>query len=227
MGQLFKLLHFITNVKIEKKVALFIFLTMTALPLLETITRFLSINSIPASQILVQHLTLWIGFVGAVLAAKQNKLLALTRESIFQKETQVNPGKWLAKVTTFLVLVCLALGSWDLVKVEMEYPINIAPIIPRWFAQIIMPLGFGLMALHIYLNSYKKSLHRLTLLLIFVILSSGSFTDWLYDSLPVVNIGIFILIFSIYNGAPIFVGLGGLATLMFWVDYAPISAIPA
>ena len=227
MGQLFKLLHFITNVKIEKKVALFIFLTMTALPLLETITRFLSINSIPASQILVQHLTLWIGFVGAVLAAKQNKLLALTRESIFQKETQVNPGKWLAKVTTFLVLACLALGSWDLVKVEMECPINIAPMIPRWFAQIIMPLGFGLMALHIYLNSYKKSLHRLTLLLIFVILSSGSFTDWLYDSLPVVNIGIFILIFSIYNGAPIFVGLGGLATLMFWVDYAPISAIPA
>ena len=93
MGQLFKLLHFITNVKIEEKVALFIFLTMTALPLLETITRFLSINSIPASQILVQHLTLWIGFVGAVLAAKQNKLLALTRESIFQKETSVSPGK--------------------------------------------------------------------------------------------------------------------------------------
>ena len=163
MGQLFKLLHFITNVKIEEKVALFIFLTMTALPLLETITRFLSINSIPASQILVQHLTLWIGFVGAVLAAKQNKLLALTRESIFQKETSVSSGKWVAKVTTFLVLGCLALGSWDLVKVEMEYPINIAPIIPRWFAQIIMPLGFGLMGLHVYLNSYKKSLHRLTL----------------------------------------------------------------
>ncbi|GIR89011.1 MAG: hypothetical protein CM15mP87_05030 [Candidatus Neomarinimicrobiota bacterium] len=227
MGQLFKLLHFITNVKIEEKVALFIFLTMTALPLLETITRFLSINSIPASQILVQHLTLWIGFVGAVLAAKKNKLLALTRESIFQKETSVSPGKWVAKVTTFLVLGCLALGSWDLVKVEMEYPINIAPIIPRWFAQIIMPLGFGLMGLHVYLNSYKKSLHRLTLLFIFVILSSGSFTDWLYDSLPVVYIGIFIIIFSIYNGAPIFVGLGGLAILMFWVDYTPISAIPA
>ena len=30
-----------------------------------------------------------------------------------------------------------------------------------------------------------------------------------------------------YNGAPIFVGLGGLAILMFWVDYTPISAIPA
>ena len=74
MGQLYKLLHLITNVKIEEKIALLIFLTMTALPIIETVTRFFNINSIPASQILVQHLTLWIGFVGAVLAAKQNKL---------------------------------------------------------------------------------------------------------------------------------------------------------
>ena len=96
MGQLYKVLHLIKNVKIEEKIALFIFLTMTALPIIETVTRFFNINSIPASQILVQHLTLWIGFVGAVLAAKQNKLLALTRESIFQKETSVSPGIWIA-----------------------------------------------------------------------------------------------------------------------------------
>mgnify|MGYP001176311488 CR=1 FL=1 len=36
MGQLYKLLHLITNVKIEEKIALFIFLTMTALPTLQT-----------------------------------------------------------------------------------------------------------------------------------------------------------------------------------------------
>ena len=82
MGQLFKLLHLITNVKIEEKMALLIFLTMTALPAIETVTRFFSISSIPASQILVQHLTLWIGFIGAVLAAKQNKLLVLLLHQI-------------------------------------------------------------------------------------------------------------------------------------------------
>ncbi|GIS53946.1 hypothetical protein Ct9H90mP29_09880 [bacterium] len=30
-----------------------------------------------------------------------------------------------------------------------------------------------------------------------------------------------------FYGAPIFVGLGGLAVLMFWSEYTPISAIPA
>ena len=67
MGQLFKLLHFITNVKIEEGGTLH-FLNNDRSSFARNDNPFLSINSIPASQILVQHLTLWIGFVGAVLA---------------------------------------------------------------------------------------------------------------------------------------------------------------
>ena len=146
----------------EETLALVIFSSMTVLPFIETFTRLFNLNSIPASQILVQHFTLWIGFLGAVLASRRNKLLALTRDSIFHREQNIDLGKWIAKVTTFLVLVSLAWGSWELVKIEMDYPIDIAPNIPRWFAQIIMPIGFGLMAIHVYLSSYQKHLHRFT-----------------------------------------------------------------
>jgi TRAP-type C4-dicarboxylate transport system permease small subunit len=132
--------------------------------------------------------------VGAILASKKNKLLALTRDSIFQKEKNIDLGKWIAKATTFLVLVSLALGSWQLVRVEMEYPMDIAPGIPRWFAQIIMPLGFGLMAIHIFLNSYKKNIHRITLVLIGLLLSMNWFNEWLFDILPVVSIGVMIIV---------------------------------
>ena len=211
----------------EETLVLVIFSSMTVLPFIETFTRLFNINSIPASQVLVQHFTLWIGFLGAVLASRRNKLLALTRDSIFQKEEEINLGKWIAKVTTFLVLVSLAWGSWELVKVEMDYPIDIAPHIPRWFAQIIMPVGFGLMAIHIYLSSYKKHLHRFTLIGIGLILSIGGFTEWIFDLLPVVYIVVIIIALSIFYGAPILVGLGGLAILMFWSDFTPISAIPA
>ena len=227
MGKLFQSKYISINGKVEDTLAILIFLSMTLLPAIETLTRFFNFNSIPASQVIVQHLTLWIGFVGAILASKKNKLLALTRDSIFQKEKNIDLGKWIAKATTFLVLVSLALGSWQLVRVEMEYPMDIAPGIPRWFAQIIMPLGFGLMAIHIFLNSYKKNIHRITLVLIGLLLSMNWFNEWLFDILPVVSIGIMIIVLSIYNGAPIFVGLGGLAILMFWSDYTPISAIPA
>ena len=211
----------------EDTLAIVIFSAMTILPCFESISRVLSINSIPASQILVQHFTLWIGLLGAVLAARQNKLLALTREPLFQREKEIHLGRWLAKVTTFLVLVSLTWGSWELVKVEMEYPIDIAPNIPRWFAQIIMPLGFGLMAIQVYANSYEKQLHRITLIIIGVIFSLNGVLEVIFDMIPALHLGIIVIAVSLFFGAPIFVGLGALAVLMFWLDYTPISAIPA
>ena len=220
--------HFTRRLKWgEDTLAIVIFSAMTLLPFLESISRVLNINSIPASQILVQHFTLWIGLLGAVLAARQNKLLALTRDPLFQREKEIHFGRWLAKVTTFLVLVSLTWGSWELVKVEMQYPIDIAPNIPRWFAQIIMPLGFGLMAIQVYLNSYEKQLHRITLIIIGVIFSLNGVLEVIFDMIPALHLGIIVIAVSLFFGAPIFVGLGGLAVLMFWLDYTPISAIPA
>ena len=222
---IFKILSFISL--FEVSFAVLIFLLMSLLPFLETITRLLNINGIPASQILVQHFTLWIGFLGAVFAARGNKLLALTQESIFIKEKEINFGRYVAKLTTFLVLISLSWGSYELIKVEMEYPIDIAPYISRWFAQIIMPIGFVLMAIQVFLNSYQKNYHKITFIIICALLSMNSVTEMLFEFFPVIIIGISIIIFSIFNGAPIFVGLGGLAILLFWSDFTPISAIPA
>ena len=211
----------------EDTLAIVILFVMTMLPFLASITRVLNINSIPASQVLVQHCTLWIGFLGAVLAARKNKLLALTREPLFKKEEGFHFGKWIAKVTTFLVLVALSWGSWELVKVEIQYPIDIAPNIPRWFAQFIMPVGFGLMAVQVYFNSYVKPIQRVTLIIIGLIFSISAIPEMISDVLPAVSIGILIIIIALLHGAPIFVGLGGAAILFFWADYTPISAIPA
>ncbi len=210
----------------EDTLAFVIFAAMVLLPVLETGARIFNTNSIPASQVLVQHFTLWIGFLGAVLAARQNKLLALTREPLFDEAEKPHLGKWIAKVTTFLVLIALTWGSWELLKVEMKYPIDIAPNIPRWLALIIMPVGFGLMAVQVYFKSYKKNIHRVSLIVVGVLFSLSAITDAIFDVLPVVSIGIFIIIFALLNGAPIFVGLGGAAILFFWADTVPIAAIP-
>ena len=83
----------------EDALAIFIFSAMTILPFFESFSRLFNINSIPASQILVQHFTLWIGLLGGILAARQNKLLALTRESLFKKDKEIHFGKWVATVS--------------------------------------------------------------------------------------------------------------------------------
>ncbi|MFL3007128.1 MAG: TRAP transporter small permease [Candidatus Neomarinimicrobiota bacterium] len=134
----------------EGTVATITFSIMALLPFIEAFTRIFGLLSIPASQVIVQHLTLWIGLIGAIFATRRNKLLALTQRPLFAAEEKFHLGRYIAKLMTFLVLIALAWGSWELVKVEMQYPMDIAPNIPRWVAMLIMPIGFALMSLQIF-----------------------------------------------------------------------------
>ena len=216
------------NIKsIEKYFTLFVFIALVLLPALEVITRLFGTTGVVASPVLVQHLTLWIGFAGAVIAARRNKLLALTREPLFAVNPIINWSKFLAKIITVFLVLALAYGSWELVKIEMAYPVNIAPFLPRWVAQLVMPIGLFLIAVHLIMNGYDKWRNRGILLAGVIFLSQVDRFDSLRESSIFMWVSILLILFSIYKGAPIFIGLGGLAILFFWQDYTPLSAIPA
>ena len=211
----------------EDTLALVIFSAMSILPVIETIARLFGTNIIPASQAIVQHCTLWIGFLGAVLAARRNKLLALTREPIFNQEGSLHLGRWIAKSMSFLIIISLAWGSFYLLKIEYKFPFEIAPNIPRWAAMVIMPVGFTLMAVQIYFKSYMQNIHRVTLIISGVFFAIISITETVQEAVPVVWIGLGLILIALIYGAPIFTGLGGAAVLLFWSDFTSISAIPA
>ncbi len=211
----------------EDTLALLVFFAITFLPAFETFLRILKIPGIPSSTIIVQHLTLWIGFIGAVLATHQNKLLSLTTQPLFIKEKKATTGRWLAKTTSFIVALALAWGSWKLVQIEFQYPHNLAPGIPIWLAQMVMPVGFGLISLQIYISSYKNRLMRATLVMVPLLLVILATTGYFQENILVIVGGLALLLVALINGAPIFVGLGGAAVLLFWSSYVPISAIPA
>ena len=126
---------------IEKYFTLFVFISLVLLPAVEVIARFFGTTGVIASSVLVQHLTLWIGFAGAVIAARRNKLLSLTTEPLFKTELSINWFNFIGKVTTIFIVLALAYGSWELVKIEMDYPVDIAPLLPRWAAQFVMQVG--------------------------------------------------------------------------------------
>ena len=145
---------------IEKYFTLFVFISLVLLPAVEVIARFFGTTGVIASSVLVQHLTLWIGFAGAVIAARRNKLLSLTTEPLFKTELSINWFNFIGKVTTIFIVLALAYGSWELVKIEMDYPVNIAPLLPRWAAQFVMPVGFFLIAIHLLINGYASWKNR-------------------------------------------------------------------
>tara|TARA_B100001750_G_scaffold30367_1_gene20621 strand:+ start:105 stop:1898 length:1794 start_codon:yes stop_codon:yes gene_type:complete len=213
---------------IEKYFTLIVFISLVFLPASEVITRFFGTTGVVASSVLVQHFTLWIGFAGAVIAARRNKLLSLTTEPLFETESKINWFNFIGKVTTIFIVLALAYGSWELVKIEMDYPVDIAPLLPRWAAQIVMPVGFLLIAIHLLINGYASWKNRIILLFgITSIFLLTHYFDPLQESMFFMWIVIFFIFFSLIKGAPIFIGLGGLAILFFWRDWTPLSAISA
>ena len=204
-----------------------VFSILTIFPAVEIITRIIGRPGIPASPILVQHMTLWIGFIGAVLATRQNKLLSLTRDPLFSPDSVFSNGRWIAKNISFVIIGALFWGSISMVLVEYDHPIQISPGVYRWFIQLIMPIGFLLIAFQIFLKSSKEKLFRILMLLIGILFVVIGNNDVFRDSVYFLWISIGFILFSMFYGAPIFIGLGGLAVLFFWHDYTPISAISA
>ena len=220
--------HFVERLKWgEDTIAIAVIAVLTFFPALEILTRLIGRPGIPASAILVQHMTLWIGFIGAVLATRQNKLLSLIRKPLFQEDKIFHLGRWIAKNISFIVILFLFWGSLNLVIVEYNYPTYIAPGILRWVGQSIMPLGFLLIAAQIFLKSTKNHLLRATMLMITIFIIIISLTDAFQDNGLFLWCSVGLILFSMIFGTPIFIGLGGLAILFFWSDYTPISAISA
>ncbi len=211
----------------EDILAVCAFFLIAFIPALEVVSRIFRISGIPAAPVLVQHLTLWIGFIGAILATRQNKLLALTTRPLFQPEETIDLWRWFAKVVSFLVIMGLFWGSLDLLRWEFLYPINIAPNLPRWVAQIIMPLGFGLMAIQIFLKSGDSRIFRASFLTVAMAIILLLVIEALQPSNVIVIIACIAIFIALIKGAPIFVGLGGMALVLFWWNGTPVSSIPA
>ena len=205
-----------------------VFITLVTLPGIEVISRIFNSTGIVASSVLVQHLTLWVGFLGAVIATRRNKLLSLTTKPLFSTTKIIEWKNLVGKITSIFIVLLLAYGSWELVQVEMDFPVKIAPFISRWFAQLIMPVGFLFIAFFMIVNSFPKWKEKLVILIIITLLFLLFISaEPIQESIFFMWIAIFIITLSLYVGAPIFIGLGGLAILFFWRDFTPISAIPA
>ena len=200
---------------------------LISLPVLEVVARFFGTTAITSSRMVVQHLTLWVGFFGAVLASSRGKLLSLSSSNLFEPESSFSIKHFIAKSTSLIILISLFWGSLQLVTVEYQYPVNISPLISRWFAQSIMPISLMLMSVILFFKSYSSLKNRFTLLISILLFFSIVSIPQVRESSVTLWFSFFSIIFSLFYGLPIFLGLGGIAALLFWFDWTPLSAISA
>ena len=198
---------------------------MAILPCLEVLAREVFRTSITGSIVTVQHLTLWIGFVGAMLASREGRLLTLTGDTVWHVKRW---GRWAnlpADIVSVGVAVTLMIASYHLMMMEHSFPRPIVGPIQIWMAQLIMPLGFAVIAWRILWRSNPAWTYRLAVVggisLLAVIGTVGGL-----QGTGAVYLGFLGLLLAAVLGAPIFVLLGGAAVLLFWNDWGVLAAIP-
>lgn len=108
---------------------------------------------LPWADPLLRLIVLWLALAGALAAARDNKHIRIDLLSRFLPESL---AAWTDRLTSAFTATVCALLAWHggrLVWLEYQDGATVAPGIPAWAAELIIPLGFGLMALRLVLQT--------------------------------------------------------------------------
>ena len=197
---------------------------MFVLPLAEIVLRRAAGTGIPGSIPFVQHLVLWVGFLGAAMAAREGTMLALATGTFLPPGLARDWAGTLAATVAAAVSMMLAVGAYELVLSEREAGTVIAAGITTWMAQTVLPFAFALIALR---TVWTPNLNAIQRVIAFCGLAVGA---WLVWNPAAFAPGLLwplaaLIVVAAACGTPIFAVLGGLAIVFFLADGVGPSAV--
>jgi C4-dicarboxylate transporter DctM subunit len=262
LSQARRLRLFLRHVAVEtgNGAVVIVLLAMVALPTAAALWRRVTGQSLVSAAVLVQHLTLWIGFLGALLATRAAKHLHLTTLDL----VPAGRPRDLVKLGTSWVAagVCavLAFASAKLVRAETEGSRQIVAGIPFWWSMTVMPVACGAMALVFAWRTgpgpgrWARRLAGLAVIALVLLLGEAALPD--PQGWPLAPLGALgqafsataaglrgalgplatpaflvwgfgaLVVAAFLLGAPVFVGMAGLAMVLFVKDGTPVAAVP-
>jgi C4-dicarboxylate transporter, DctM subunit len=195
------------------------------LPLVEAIGRLLGGFRVPGSAAYVQQLTLWLAFVGGLVATGQAKHLTLSTAEFFDEGFARRLSRLLAFSVAAAVVGILAYASAQVV-IANRVEAKVLPIgIPEWVFEIVMPVTLGLMALQFAWKASERWWGRAVgLLAIPAAFSLGLVPPEAAGRLWPLTL---LIVGAALLGAPVFVAMGGIALVLFFSEGTPVAAVSA
>ncbi len=202
-------------------------LTMIVLPAAQTAARRFLDTEIPSASVIVQNLTLWVGFLGAMLAAGTGKHLALSTVEAIPKGLPRRVASILSRSSAAAVSALLAYASYKVVQADSTSGRTLVASVPISFSEAIMPIAFGFMALRFAWREGTGPQPWLDRGIAWAVTAGALALGWL-DPGPVLvgALGLFVFV-AFLAGSPVFIAMGGAAMLLFWKDGTPVAAVPA
>ncbi len=199
-------------------------LLLISIPLLERVLREFADTGISGASEFVQHLSLVVAMLGGALAARDDRLLAISTLSQVVSEKWKSYIKLVSHSVAFAITVYLGISSIELITTEKEAESLIAYGIKIWAIQLVIPIGFAAIAARILWNTGDTLWFRLGALAGGLVLLGLTWKAPFAPSsfwLP----GLIAIAIATLLGAPIFTALGGASLLFFWTEELPISIV--
>ena len=174
---------------------------------------------------LIRHLTLLVGMLGGMAAARDGRLLSIGTFA------QALPGRWKPAIEAYAGLVgttvsaLLTLAAWQFISQEAGTSSALAFGVPRIALQAAMPLGFAVITLRLAHHAATGNAWRVVVLVLAVALTAAA--AQLEGGLAALRTPLLmVLCAAILFGAPLFVGLAGIALVFFISSGDPIASVP-
>ena len=208
----------------EDGLCILVLAIMSVLPLVEVIAREWLGSGVPGSIPIVQHMTLLISFLGAALAARSDRLLAISTGTFLPERWRTDVGIAVAFLSVAATAM-FAAASIQLLAVDFQYADRAAWGIPIWMFTAMMPLTLGLVTWRLVTHASAELRGRALAALGLVAAAAFTLVPSTLAGDLVWPLGLLIVVAAAL-GMPIYAAIGAASLLFFWADGTPISAVP-
>ncbi|MCP5519101.1 MAG: TRAP transporter large permease subunit [Verrucomicrobiales bacterium] len=198
---------------------------MVLLPVSEIVLRKFFATGVPASVPLVQHLVLAVGMLGGAVAAREGRLLAISTLTTYLKGRWKQAAGVVANSVGAAISLLLGLASWQFVMSSRRLGKELAHGIPVWVVQLLLVVGFVVIAARLVWHAGATWRGRVAALVIggaLVGVGIWQPVDPERLRLP----ALVILLLATLLGAPIFTTIGGAAIILLAALGEPPAAVP-
>jgi TRAP-type C4-dicarboxylate transport system permease small subunit len=104
----------------------------------------------------LRHLLLWLGFLGAAIATSENRHINIDALRRFLSPRLQSAVGVITDLFAAAICFLLAEAAWRFVKGEISDNTMVFGDIPSWYAQMIIPIGFGLLVVHFVIRALLR-----------------------------------------------------------------------
>lgn len=133
--------------RLEKALIVLLLTVMVVVASLQILLRNAFATGFSWGEPLVRYLVLWVGFVGAALAAREDKHITIELLSALGGRAAGRLRAAVANAAAALVCALLTLAGVKFVRFEAEMGGATFPGVPAWLPELVIPAAFAVMTL--------------------------------------------------------------------------------